>query len=96
MDNRCVYCGEIIHMYFCRVDHFERQNLDEDEFLDVERIPLEKAVQMASYYPAKVLGIDKNVGLLEPGYVANLVAYDDNWQVQRVMMGGIWTYERNN
>ena len=40
------YCGEIIHMYFCRVDHFERQNLDEDEFLDVERIPLEKAVQM--------------------------------------------------
>ena len=33
-------------MYFCRVDHFERQNLDEDEFLDVERIPLEKAVQM--------------------------------------------------
>jgi N-acetylgalactosamine-6-phosphate deacetylase len=55
---------------------------------------MEKAVQMASYYPAKVLGIDKNVGLLEPGYVANLVAYDDNWQVQRVMMGGIWTYER--
>ena len=59
-------------------------------------ISMEKAVQMASYYPAKVLGIDKNVGLLEPGYVANLVAYDDNWQVQRVMMGGTWIYERNN
>ena len=44
----------------------------------------------------KVLGIDKRVGLLEPGYVANLVAYDDNWQVQRVMMGGTWIYERNN
>lgn len=40
------YCGEIIHMYFCRIDHFDQQKLDEDEFLDVERIPLEKAVQM--------------------------------------------------
>ena len=59
-------------------------------------ISMGKAVQMASYYPAKVLGIDKNVGLLEPGYVANLVVYDDNWQVQRVMMNGTWTYERNN
>lgn len=40
------YCGEIIHMYFCRVDHFDEQKLDEDEFLDVERIPLQRAVQM--------------------------------------------------
>lgn len=57
-------------------------------------ISLKKAVQMASYYPAKVLGIDKNVGLLEPGYMANLVVFDNNWQVQRVMLDGIWTYER--
>ena len=57
-------------------------------------ISLKKAVQMASYYPAKVLGIDKNVGLLEPGYMANLVVFDNNWQVQRVMMNGTWTYER--
>ena len=40
------YCGEIIHMYFCRIDHYEKQQLDEDEFLDVERIPLDKAVEM--------------------------------------------------
>ena len=40
------YCGEIIHLYFCRVDHFEAQQLDSDEFLNVERIPLEKAVEM--------------------------------------------------
>ena len=49
---------------------------------------------MATYYPAKVLGIDKNVGLLEPGYMANLVVFDNNWQVQRVMLDGIWTYKR--
>lgn len=40
------YCGEIIHLYFCRIDHFERQQLDEDEFLNVETIPLEKAEEM--------------------------------------------------
>lgn len=40
------YCGEIIHLYFCRIDRFEKQRLDEDEFLNVLRIPLDTAVQM--------------------------------------------------
>ena len=40
------YCGEIIHLYFCKIDHFERQQLDDDEFLNVEKIPLDKAVEM--------------------------------------------------
>lgn len=40
------YCGEIIHLYFCKVDHYEQQKLDEDEFLSVEKIPLSKAVEM--------------------------------------------------
>lgn len=40
------YCGEIIHMYFCRIAHFEEQKLDEGEFLNVLKIPLNKAVEM--------------------------------------------------
>lgn len=40
------YCGEIIHLYFCRVDHYERQQLDSDEFLNVEKISLDRAVEM--------------------------------------------------
>ena len=40
------YCGEIIHLYFCKIDHFEKQHLDEDEFVSVERIPLDKAEEM--------------------------------------------------
>ena len=40
------YCGEIIHLYCCKVDRFEHQCLDEDEFLDVEKIPLKRAVEM--------------------------------------------------
>lgn len=40
------YCGEVIHMYLARGLHGGEQKLDEGEFLDVERIPLDKAVEM--------------------------------------------------
>ena len=40
------YCGEIIHMYLAENLNFSEQHLDEDEFLEVCRIPLEEAFQM--------------------------------------------------
>lgn len=40
------YCGEIIHLYGATGITFESQELDEDEFLNVEKIPLSVAVQM--------------------------------------------------
>lgn len=40
------YCGEIIRMWACRVAEKGEQHLDDDEFLEVERIPLENAVEM--------------------------------------------------
>ncbi len=40
------YCGEIIYLYFCRVSGYGDCDPDDDEFLQVERIPLEKAVDM--------------------------------------------------
>ena len=40
------YCGEVIHLFLATGLSFGRMNLVEDEFLEVERIPLEKAVQM--------------------------------------------------
>lgn len=40
------YCGEIIHMYLATGLSFGEQHTDEDEFLDVLRIPLDKAVEM--------------------------------------------------
>lgn len=40
------YDTEIIHMYLARGLHSVTQQLDEDEFLDVEKISLEKAVEM--------------------------------------------------
>lgn len=40
------YCGEIIHMYYASGLTFGEQELDADEFLTVQRIPLEEAVRM--------------------------------------------------
>ncbi len=40
------YNTEVIHMYLARGLHSGEQNLDDDEFLEVEKIPLDKAVEM--------------------------------------------------
>ena len=40
------YCNEIIHIYLAQDLIPSHQHLDEDEFLSVERLPLEQALQM--------------------------------------------------
>lgn len=40
------YCGEIIHMYLATELSFGEQNPDDDEFLEVYKIPLAQAVEM--------------------------------------------------
>lgn len=40
------YDNEVIHMYLARGLHGGEQKLDDDEFLDVEKIPLDKAAEM--------------------------------------------------
>ena len=40
------YCGEVIHMYMATGLSYGEMNPDEDEFLEVEKIPLKKAAQM--------------------------------------------------
>lgn len=40
------YCGEIIWMYLAKGLRFGAQELDEDEFLNVEKMPLERAYKM--------------------------------------------------
>ncbi len=40
------FCTEVVHMYLCRVEHFENPEPDEDEFLSIEKIPIDKAVEM--------------------------------------------------
>ena len=40
------YCGEVIHMYLARGLHYGEQKLDSGEFMDIEKIPLDRAVEM--------------------------------------------------
>ncbi len=40
------YCGEIIHLYAASNLTATEMHLDEDEYLEVEKIPLDKAVDM--------------------------------------------------
>ena len=40
------YDTEVIHMYLARGLHFGAQHLDEGEFLNVTKVPLEKAYEM--------------------------------------------------
>lgn len=40
------YTSEIIHLYACKIKSQNKQALDEGEFLNVEKIPLSKAVEM--------------------------------------------------
>lgn len=66
------YCGEIIRLWACRItDDQHTLHLDEDEFLDTVRIPLEEAVEMVccNQIPdAKTqIGILKTAKLVEKG-----------------------------
>lgn len=40
------YCGEIIRIWACRISGQGDTHLDEDEFVEVDRVPMEKAVEM--------------------------------------------------
>ncbi|MEE0266168.1 MAG: NUDIX hydrolase [Acutalibacteraceae bacterium] len=40
------YCGEIIYLYFCRIESIGDNCLDEGEFLNREVIHIDKAVEM--------------------------------------------------
>lgn len=43
------YCDETIHIYCCKISDIGAQKLDEDEFLNIEKISLNKAFKMVMY-----------------------------------------------
>ena len=51
-------------------------------------IPLHDAVRAAAVNPARVLGIDKQVGTLDAGKAANVVLLDENLDVKAVVFHG--------
>jgi N-acetylglucosamine-6-phosphate deacetylase len=46
------------------------------------------AIEAATAIPAQILGMDDRFGRLEPGYVADAVLFDKDWQVRGVWIDG--------
>ncbi len=52
-------------------------------------IPLAEALRMATLYPARAIGVDHQLGLLSPGYQANIALFDaDTFTVKGVIDQG--------
>jgi N-acetylglucosamine-6-phosphate deacetylase len=49
----------------------------------------DEALRMASTYPAAFLGLEKSLGRIAAGYVADLVALDSDFMVRHTWVGGI-------
>jgi N-acetylglucosamine-6-phosphate deacetylase len=62
---------------------------------DVGLTPL-AAVEAATAIPAQIVGMDDRFGRLEPGYVADAVLFDKDWQVRRVWIDGRPVGEREH
>jgi N-acetylglucosamine-6-phosphate deacetylase len=52
-------------------------------------LDIAEAARMASEYPAEFLGLGQELGRIQPGYRANLVALDDGLQVTQTWIDGI-------
>lgn len=52
-------------------------------------VPLPEVVRMASLTPAKILGLDREVGSLDAGKRADFVVLSEDLQVERVYVGGV-------
>lgn len=53
-------------------------------------IPLHDAVRMMSLTPARIMGMDDEIGSIEIGKRADLAVFDQDIQIERVMKGGEW------
>lgn len=57
-------------------------------------VPLPKAIQMASFNPARSIGIDDKKGSLEPGKDADIVILNKNLETELTMVAGKIVYRR--
>jgi len=55
-------------------------------------IPFETAIVNATRTPAQLLGVDRDLGTIEPGKRADLSVWDDNHNVLSTIVGGIPVY----
>lgn len=64
------YNSEITYMYMARGLHFDKQSLDPDEFLDVEKIPLADAVKLVM--DGKIRDGKTQIAILKAARILNI------------------------
>jgi len=55
-------------------------------------VPVNQAVNMASLNPARVLGLDKEIGSIQNGKYANLAIFDKEFNVIETILGGKFVF----
>ena len=53
-------------------------------------IPLDEALRMSNYYPAKAIKVDDHLGSIEVGKIANLTAFNHKFEVIGTAVNGEW------
>ncbi|WP_312227270.1 N-acetylglucosamine-6-phosphate deacetylase [Pseudescherichia sp.] len=51
-------------------------------------VALDEALRMATLYPARAIGVDKQLGSIAPGMVANLTAFTHDYKVIKTIVNG--------
>ncbi len=52
------------------------------------KIPLLEIIKMFTYTPAKIMSINNSIGLIAPGYIADLLELDDDYNLIAVVKNG--------
>ncbi|MEE8589912.1 MAG: amidohydrolase family protein, partial [Spirochaetia bacterium] len=58
-------------------------------------VPLLQAVEMASYTPARILGVDRNKGSLAVGKDADILIFDENIGITLTMVQGKVVFQQD-
>lgn len=59
-------------------------------------VSLVDAVQMITATPARMMGVQDNIGTLAPGKAADLVIFDDHIHIQKTIINGRVVYDRQH
>ena len=63
------YVSEVIHMYMAKGLEYQKQDLDDDEFLEVVKIPLEEAFKMVM--DGEIADSKTQIGIMKAYYMVN-------------------------
>jgi len=59
-------------------------------------VPLEDAVRIAAFNPAKLIGLESRMGSIENGKDGSLVLLDEYLEVQKTFIKGKLVYSKQN